>query len=146
MHHVVVLGGQLLFGPVEPLIDGGDVRVIDPSGHTSHFIWRDARHILAWTRPEAWHLTLMFLGDWPPARLPDLGGALRAAVAGCRHGRPHVIGDGDAGDLVVEELGVAGGVQRQIVAAEGELGADQLSSFDAAGEGVGTHGVLLHRG
>jgi len=32
--------------------DGSDVRVIDPSGHTSHFIWRDPRHILAWTRPE----------------------------------------------------------------------------------------------
>ncbi len=31
--------------------DGSDVRVIDPSGFTSHFIWRDARHILAWTQP-----------------------------------------------------------------------------------------------
>ncbi len=32
--------------------DGQDLRVIDPSGHTSHFIWRDPTHILAWTRPE----------------------------------------------------------------------------------------------
>ncbi len=31
--------------------DGRDLRVIDPSGHTSHFIWRDPQHILAWTRP-----------------------------------------------------------------------------------------------
>jgi len=31
--------------------DGSDVRIIDPSGHTSHFIWRDPRHILAWS----WH-------------------------------------------------------------------------------------------
>ncbi|MBN1505218.1 MAG: hypothetical protein JW955_00130 [Sedimentisphaerales bacterium] len=31
--------------------DGGDVRVVDPYGKTSHFIWRDPRHILAW----AWH-------------------------------------------------------------------------------------------
>ncbi len=31
--------------------DGSDVRVIDPSGRTSHFIWRDPRHILAWS----WH-------------------------------------------------------------------------------------------
>ena len=30
--------------------DGSDVRVIDPSGATSHFIWRDPRHILAWSR------------------------------------------------------------------------------------------------
>jgi len=31
--------------------DGKDLCVVDPSGHTSHFIWRDAEHILAWTRP-----------------------------------------------------------------------------------------------
>ncbi|MPY87748.1 MAG: hypothetical protein GEU99_07490 [Luteitalea sp.] len=30
--------------------DGANVYVIDPSGHTSHFIWRDPQHILAWTR------------------------------------------------------------------------------------------------
>ncbi|MFZ5829723.1 MAG: hypothetical protein ACOY3P_06535 [Planctomycetota bacterium] len=32
-------------------LDGSDLRVIDPSGKTSHFIWRDPEHILAWT----WH-------------------------------------------------------------------------------------------
>jgi len=31
--------------------DGTDVRVVDPYGQTSHFIWRDPKHILAW----AWH-------------------------------------------------------------------------------------------
>lgn len=31
--------------------DGSDLRVIDPSGATSHFIWRDPQHILAWS----WH-------------------------------------------------------------------------------------------
>jgi hypothetical protein len=30
--------------------DGSDIRVIDPSGYTSHFIWRDPDHILAWSR------------------------------------------------------------------------------------------------
>ena len=35
---------------------------------------------VAWTRPEAWHLTLMFLGEWPAQRLPALGTALRDAV------------------------------------------------------------------
>lgn len=30
--------------------DGSDVRLIDPSGATSHFIWRDPGHILAWSR------------------------------------------------------------------------------------------------
>ncbi len=32
--------------------DGSDLRVLDASGFTSHFIWRDAQSILAWTRPE----------------------------------------------------------------------------------------------
>ncbi len=31
-------------------LDGSDIRVVDPSGSTSHFIWRDASHILAWSR------------------------------------------------------------------------------------------------
>lgn len=31
--------------------DGTDLHVLDPYGKTSHFIWRDPRHILAW----AWH-------------------------------------------------------------------------------------------
>ncbi len=33
--------------------DGSDIRVIDPSGHTSHFIWRDPTHILAWSYHES---------------------------------------------------------------------------------------------
>lgn len=32
--------------------DGSDICEVDPSGHTSHFIWRDPEHILAWTRPK----------------------------------------------------------------------------------------------
>jgi hypothetical protein len=31
--------------------DGSDIRVVDDYGQTSHFIWRDPEHILAW----AWH-------------------------------------------------------------------------------------------
>jgi Tol biopolymer transport system component len=31
--------------------DGTDIRLVDPHGKTSHFIWRDPGHILAW----AWH-------------------------------------------------------------------------------------------
>lgn len=30
-------------------LDGSDVRVVDHSGCTSHFIWRDPKHILAWS-------------------------------------------------------------------------------------------------
>jgi hypothetical protein len=32
-------------------IDGKDLYVLDPYGKTSHFIWRDPSHVLAW----AWH-------------------------------------------------------------------------------------------
>ncbi|MCY4118147.1 MAG: hypothetical protein OXF55_14760 [Caldilineaceae bacterium] len=30
--------------------DGSDLKVVDHSGHTSHLIWRDDGHILAWSR------------------------------------------------------------------------------------------------
>jgi hypothetical protein len=33
-------------------MDGSDRCIVDPSGYTSHFIWRDPQHICAWTRPE----------------------------------------------------------------------------------------------
>jgi len=49
---------------------------------------------IAWSRPETWHLTLAFLGDWPRERLPELGAALRAAVA--EH-EPFVIKPGGIG-------------------------------------------------
>jgi len=32
-----------------------------------------------WTHPDTWHLTLQFLGEWPPERLPGLIEALSAA-------------------------------------------------------------------
>lgn len=31
-------------------LKGADIRLIDASGYTSHFIWRDPEHIMAWTR------------------------------------------------------------------------------------------------
>ncbi len=37
---------------------------------------------IAWTSAAAWHLTLMFLGEWEAPRLPMLAAALRGAVAG----------------------------------------------------------------
>jgi hypothetical protein len=32
-------------------IDGSDVRILDDCGHTSHFCWRDARNVLAFSNP-----------------------------------------------------------------------------------------------
>ena len=31
--------------------NGEDLYVIDPSGYSSHFVWRDPKHVCAWTRP-----------------------------------------------------------------------------------------------
>jgi heme-degrading monooxygenase HmoA len=31
-------------------LEGKDIRLVDPSNYTSHFIWRDKDHIAAWTR------------------------------------------------------------------------------------------------
>lgn len=31
---------------------GDDLFIIDPSGFTSHFVWRDTSHICAWTQPD----------------------------------------------------------------------------------------------
>lgn len=33
-------------------MDGNDVFLLDPSGNTSHFIWKDSEHITAWTKPD----------------------------------------------------------------------------------------------
>jgi len=33
-------------------MDGSDRYILDPSGHTSHFIWRDPEHVCAWTKPD----------------------------------------------------------------------------------------------
>jgi hypothetical protein len=33
-------------------LNGGDPFVLDPSGHASHFVWRDEAHICSWTQPE----------------------------------------------------------------------------------------------
>jgi 2'-5' RNA ligase len=38
-----------------------------------------SRLAVRWTRPETWHLTLQFLGDWPADRLAELKTALKAA-------------------------------------------------------------------
>lgn len=31
--------------------NGKDLYILDPSGYTSHFIWKDPKHITAWTKP-----------------------------------------------------------------------------------------------
>jgi hypothetical protein len=54
--------GQSGFGTrmLTAALDGTDIHVVDDYGHTSHFIWRDPAHILAWayhpSQGSAFHL------------------------------------------------------------------------------------------
>ncbi|HID77083.1 MAG TPA: hypothetical protein EYP56_13945 [Planctomycetaceae bacterium] len=53
--------------------DGSDIRVVDPSGHTSHFIWRDPQHILAWSyHPSHGHAFYLF-EDRPGGQVEVVG-------------------------------------------------------------------------
>ncbi len=55
---------------------------VNPGERFSHELatqldaWRQQLRI-AWSRPRVWHLTLDFLGEWPPERVPALQEALR---------------------------------------------------------------------
>lgn len=40
--------------------DGSDLRILDENGVTSHFIWRDPQHILAWSRYQTPHGFFLF--------------------------------------------------------------------------------------
>lgn len=61
-------------------MDGSDIRVVDDFGHTSHFIWRDPGHILAWSwHPSREHKFYLYkdgTGD------PSCSGASRPEVVG----------------------------------------------------------------
>jgi hypothetical protein len=43
-------GGGFGTRMVTARFDGTDMRIVDPHGFTSHFIWRDPTHILAWAK------------------------------------------------------------------------------------------------
>lgn len=44
-------------------LDGTDLYEVDPSGFTSHFIWRDPQHICAWTKPEGMEAAFYLFQD-----------------------------------------------------------------------------------
>ena len=44
-------------------VDGTDIRIIDDSGRTSHFIWRDEEHILAWSWHSSYQDKFYLFGD-----------------------------------------------------------------------------------
>lgn len=55
LHRWGTPGGRWSTRMITTGLDGQEPYVLDPGGHTSHFIWRDPDHILAWTRPVGRH-------------------------------------------------------------------------------------------
>ena len=79
-----------------------------------------------WTRPETLHLTLKFLGDTGAERVPEVAGALRAALA-----------SRSAGRFMLAGLGVFPNVRRPSVVWAGiSVGADWVAGLAAAVDGA----------
>ncbi len=53
--------------------DGSDVRIVDHSGRTSHFIWRDPGHILAWSRHKSHGSAFYLFEDKTGGRVEIVG-------------------------------------------------------------------------
>ena len=63
--------------------DGSDIRVVDDSGHTSHFIWRDPQHILAWSYHPSHDMKFYLYRDQDgPSAQPEVVGLRRMTVNG----------------------------------------------------------------
>ena len=50
LHRWRLAGGPFHTRMLTAKADGSELKVVDHSGHTSHLIWRDDSHILAWSR------------------------------------------------------------------------------------------------
>jgi hypothetical protein len=70
------LPGQPGFGTrmltVNP--DGSEIHVVDDHGHTSHFIWRDPAHILAWAYHPSHEWAFYLYRDTPATAAPTVIG------------------------------------------------------------------------
>ena len=65
--------------------DGSDLRIVDPSGHTSHFIWRDPEHILAWTRHESGGPGFYLFEDKAGGRVEQIGRGVMTENGHCSY-------------------------------------------------------------
>jgi len=65
--------------------DGSDVRVIDPSGYTSHFIWRDPGHILAWSRHESHGSAFYLFEDSEGGKIDVVGEGIMTRNGHCSY-------------------------------------------------------------
>ncbi len=79
--------GQKGFGTrmLTAAADGSDVRLIDPSGYTSHFIWRDPGHILAWSRTDAHGDAFYLYEDREGGSVEVVGGGVMTTNGHCTY-------------------------------------------------------------
>jgi hypothetical protein len=65
--------------------DGSDVRVVDANGLTSHFIWRDPAHILAWSKQPSHGPGFYLFEDTSGGAIDIVGGDVLKADGHCTY-------------------------------------------------------------
>jgi hypothetical protein len=65
--------------------DGSDIRIVDHSGRTSHFIWRDPHHILAWSRHESHGAAFYLFEDKTGGKVEVVGKEAMAVNGHCTY-------------------------------------------------------------
>lgn len=112
------VGGMRLFIAVDPPPEA--VAQLRATVHVGRELFPELR----WTSPEAWHLTLVFLGEVSGERVPDLAERLGRVVAGHRPLSPKVDGWGtfpeNSGRASVLWAGLAGDTE-SLAALAGDL-------------------------
>lgn len=66
-------------------LDGGDLRIVNPWGMTSHFIWRDAEHILAWAAHPQHGNGFFLFRDRPDGFVEQIGKGVMTADGHCTY-------------------------------------------------------------
>jgi hypothetical protein len=64
--------------------DGTEIRVVDDYGHTSHFIWRDPSHILAWAYHPS-HGSAFYLYEDGPGKVEVVGEGIMTRNGHCTY-------------------------------------------------------------
>jgi hypothetical protein len=96
LHRWGTPGGRWSTRMITSGLDGSEPFVLDPGGHTSHFIWRDPDHILAWTRPVGRHDGFWLFRD-RTREVEEVGAGVMTANGHCTYlpeaggGRPRWI-------------------------------------------------------
>ena len=65
--------------------DGSDLRVVDGNGLTSHFIWRDPAHILAWSEQPSHGRAFYLFEDRTGGRIEAIGAGVLAEDGHCSY-------------------------------------------------------------